>query len=152
MKPKGGGGGDMPWALFTVTTQLKILEEEQLLCNQERRQEYLYLVMRLEIISWLTVHREFFSSERRLPQLHQIYVHTASGERDLRHFCFQYILSVGTLWLDLWVQTRGRGPCSLSFEVSFYKMRFPCVWLHLLSINCCYCSWHMHSVPLVWTA
>ena len=62
MKLKGGDGEDMPRALFTVKTQLKILEEEQLLCNQERRQEYLYLVMRLEITSWLTVQREFFSS------------------------------------------------------------------------------------------
>ena len=92
MKLKGGDGEDMPRALFTVKTQLKILEEEQLLCNQERRQEYLYLVMRLEITSWLTVQREFFSSERRLLQLHQIYVHIASREQDLRHFCFQYIL------------------------------------------------------------
>lgn len=101
MKLKGGDGEDMPRALFTVKTQLKILEEEQLLCNQERRQEYLYLVMRLEITSWLTVQREFFSSERRLLQLHQIYVHIASREQDLRHFCFQYILSVATLRLDL---------------------------------------------------
>ena len=65
MRPKGGWGRHAQ-ALFTVKTQLKVLEEEQLLCNQERRQEYLYLVMRLEIICWLTVQRELFCSERRL--------------------------------------------------------------------------------------